>query len=83
MAQVQQLFTADELAALAENKATETKNDAFNMKVFRKRPGQAFGNEHIATLNEVTVRHVTAIETWLPQLVGGGQYEISIFHISS
>lgn len=70
--------TGDETLAAIVEKA-KTSGDRFIIKVSRRK-GFSGMLEHIATLGDATVQHAAAPETWLPQLCGGGEYGLAVYH---
>ncbi len=72
--------TAEETTVILNQRARE-KGDSFRIRVQRVR-SMSTGNmpENIVTMDECTVEHYAAPETWLPKLVGGGIYLLTIYH---
>jgi hypothetical protein len=62
-------------------KAKDTNDDRFRLQINRKNPN-SYLNTKICTLDGATVEMISAPETWLPQLYGGGHYMISVIHVS-
>lgn len=74
-------YTQEETFALVNQRALD-KSDNFVVRVMRKRlVGAGAGLfDHVATLTEATVRQIASAETWLPRLVGGGEFGLKISH---
>ncbi len=61
------------------NIATEKGDGLFTIRIIARRPGSVVPTS-LAMFHQATIAQLGNIESWLPRIVGGGEYSISVNH---
>lgn len=78
------IYSTEETITILQHKVKELPlGDNFRLKISRRAGGAnaMFSSllQHVVTLMDATVIHIANPETWLPKLLGGGNYSIAVF----
>lgn len=75
--------TNEEIYAKLKEKVASSGADSFRVKIFRRNAVTQNYPIHTATFENVQMDYLGTIETWIPELCGGGPYfMLEIFHSS-
>src|SRR5580692_2035835 len=72
-------YTQDETMQYIIAKAKEL-GDSFTFRIMRR--SKMGTPEIVASFENAQVEHVAKVETWLPQLAGGGMFFLTVWHES-
>lgn len=73
----------EEVVSLMNAKIQETGIDSFRIRINRRPKPPAIAPESVGLVGGATAIHVAQPESWLPAVLGGGQYILSVFHESA
>lgn len=76
----ERIATSEETLTMLRDRAKD--QDAFSVKVYRRKH-LSLPPELVASLAGAVISHFVNPELWLPQLAGGGKFQLQVFHPSS
>lgn len=75
------IWSQNEILEAVKSKAASLNLDLFRARISRK-AAVHLAPDILATFDDFNINHLTAPELWLPELFGGGIYEIALSHSS-